>query len=118
MVSDFGIRTEQLAEHVWLISLTGEHDLSTAGALANEVAGVFARGSVAILDLTAASFIDSAVVSTIAAGSEQARQRSEDRLLVIAPPDSKPRRVLDVVNASSFADVFDDRRQAIVSATH
>jgi anti-anti-sigma factor len=110
-----GIRAERLAEHIWLITLRGEHDLATAARLRGALEDVFAAGSVAIVDLSASSFIDSQVIGVIAGAATRVEAEEEHGLVVVAPPGGEPRRVLDVVDLGRFVRVVDTREAALAA---
>jgi anti-anti-sigma factor len=116
MNSDSGISTRRVADHVWLVTAPGERDIADAIALRAEVDRVFASGSVLVFDLTDTTFIDSAVVGVIAYAAERADEHTEHRVVVVAPPDRQPRRVLDLVGAAGFAAIADDVQTAVGSA--
>jgi hypothetical protein len=56
----------QVDEHVHVISLKGEHDLTNVQELRDAIASAFQSGSTVILDLTDATLIDSMVLGAIA----------------------------------------------------
>jgi anti-anti-sigma factor len=117
MDSDSGIRTEQVAEHGWLISLSGEHDINTTPRLEASIGEAFAAGSVIAVDLTDTTFIESTTVGALVAAREHADHDRHDDLVVIAPPGTTSRRVLDLVGADTLFRIYDDRDSAITAIT-
>lgn len=53
------VRVAAVAKHVWLVSLSGEHDLTTADQVGAAINRVFDAGSSVVIDLSDATFIDS-----------------------------------------------------------
>jgi len=113
MENDSGIRTRRLGEHLWLVSLHGEHDMAGRDSLRRALAEVFAAGSKLVVDLTEATFIDSSVVSALLDAHEHALGHAAHDLAVIAAPGSPPRRVLDLTGVSSALSIYDDRLTAV-----
>lgn len=98
------VAVKRVGEHEWVVTPAGERDLADKAALEDAIAGVFAKGSIVVLDLSETTFIDSAVVSVVAASARRA-QDGGHRFVVSAPPGGQPRRVLDLVEAAAFVDV-------------
>jgi anti-anti-sigma regulatory factor len=113
MTGDSGISMQRVGEHVWVMTAPGERDLADASALRDEVDRVYAMGSTLVFDLSETTFIDSQIVSVIAHAAERSRQAPEHGLIVVAPPTSRPRRVLDMVGAAQFAWIVDDLQTAL-----
>jgi len=110
-----GIRTRRLGQHLWLISLYGEHDLAGDDDLRLAMAEVFAAGSTLVVDLTHATFVDTSVVSALLDAHEVATGEAGDELVVIARRGSPPRRVLDLAGVDSVIGVYDDRSAALAA---
>lgn len=117
MNSDCGIRTVKLAEHLWLISLSGEHDFATTPQLEATISDAFSAGSVIAIDLTDATFIESSTIGILVAAREQADHNPGDDLVVIAPPQTSVRRILDIVGGDNLFRVYDDRNTALTALT-
>jgi anti-anti-sigma factor len=110
------IRTEQVAEHALVITLNGELDLGSVTVLREAIEDALARVASVIVDLSAVAFIDSSIVSVIAVASgDVARREAGTQLVIISPPGSRPRRVLDLVRADGFVRLCDDRTMALDS---
>jgi anti-anti-sigma regulatory factor len=71
------IRTTRLGTGVWVASLIGEQDMSTAGVVENDLRAMSRTGTGIVLDLSEATFMDSTIISAILA------HRSEEFVLVI-----------------------------------
>ncbi len=98
----------RLGESLWLITLRGEHDLSTVPALRAAFARVEATGTTAIVDLTEITFIDTAVLGVLIVE----RGRGEN-LLLVARTGGEGRRLLDLVGLRSLFRVFETRDEAL-----
>jgi anti-anti-sigma factor len=82
---------------VWVVALRGEHDLSTAPDLRNELDNIYDAGSHVVVDLTGVGFIDSSILSVLIYGCERASEKHEHSFALVAPPDSPATRILDLV---------------------
>jgi anti-anti-sigma factor len=106
------IETRQLRSDVWLVVLHGEHDLGTRPGLADAIDHVKqTSGTTIIIDLAAAEFIDSTVVGAIFQA-----HRDGERVLLVAPANGVPRRVLDIVAIDEHMPVFESRDDAIAAS--
>src|SRR4051794_34160383 len=107
------VRVTEVAKHVWLVALLGEHDLSTADEVAAAISGVFNAGSNLVLDLSGATFIDSSVVTAELRAQERVNSHEEDELVVAAPTDSQVRRTLELVGISDVVRLCETRAAAM-----
>jgi|GraSoiStandDraft_5_1057265.scaffolds.fasta_scaffold132619_2 anti-anti-sigma factor len=99
--------TRQLGESLWLLTLRGEHDLSTVPDLEAAFARVEASGTTAVIDLTGVTFVDSSVIGLLI----REHKRGEN-LLVVAPSGCRVRRLLDLVALPSVLPIFETRDDA------
>lgn len=95
-----------------VVDVTGELDLSTVAHWEAEVEQAAERACTVVLDLTGLAFIDSAGVHSLFR-MLAALDRRAKRLVVVAPPDGAVRRLLDVLNLTALADVYDSRADAL-----
>jgi anti-sigma B factor antagonist len=107
------IEVSNIAPHVWVVAMHGEHDLSNTSQLDEAISAVFAAGSRMVIDLTAASFIDSTILSSLLRAREQANQQSSDDLVVVAPTGTMPRRVIEMIGLASRLPVYENREAAL-----
>jgi anti-anti-sigma factor len=96
---------------VSVVALHGEHDLSTADELRRVLADAAPR---TVVDLTAATFIDSSTLNAILHGRENG---AGPAIAVVAPVGGEPRRVLDLVHLGDIVRVFPIRELAIAALT-
>jgi anti-anti-sigma factor len=83
-----------------VLTLQGEHDLSTAARIRDELERVFNAGSAVVVDLSGVTFMDSSVLNAILYGSERAQQHEAHRFATVLPP---PVRALLAGSSSSPA---------------
>lgn len=110
---DSDVTVTLLDGSVWLVELTGDHDLSTAPAVDDALEELHRHGTDIVLDLTGTSFIDSSFVGTVAAHAG----RPGERLVLVAPAGSRARRLLDLVRLGSVIPIVDTRTEAVESLT-
>ncbi|HEU0192623.1 MAG TPA: STAS domain-containing protein [Gaiellales bacterium] len=96
-----------------VISLIGEHDLSTRTHLRLELDRLCERGSPVIVDLAAADFIDSTVLQTLISVGRLESPGSSPALVIVAAPATPPDRLLRLVNMSAVIPTFESRDQAV-----
>jgi len=84
---------------VWVVVVRGDHDLSTAPGLVNELDEAVDAGGPVVVDLAGVDFMDSAILRALLTAREQALARREGSFAVVAPPDGFPSRVLGHVGA-------------------
>jgi anti-anti-sigma factor len=100
-----------------VVEVVGELDLATVAHWEATV-GRAARGAdVVVLDVSRVEFLDSAGVHALfrMLTTLQARQK---RLVIVAPPDGRVRRLLEILDLPSLAWVCDSLDEAYVAAEH
>jgi anti-anti-sigma factor len=102
------VETERLSDSLCVLRLVGEHDLSTAPAVADAFRRIADGGTSVVVDLTDTSFIDSTVVGAIIGYADH-----DDTVLLVAPADGAARRVLDLVGVTPRLRTFDTRDEAL-----
>lgn len=70
-----GIVMERAAPGVGVVTMTGEHDLSSAPALERILGEAFEAGGAVAVDLLATTFIDSTVLRILICAREEATER-------------------------------------------
>jgi anti-anti-sigma factor len=109
------IEVSNVAQHVWVVAVHGEYDLSNATQLDDAISGVFAAGSRMVIDLSDASFIDSTILTGLLEAREKANQQSADDLVIVAPIGTMPRRVLDLTGVAAAVPTFESREAALAA---
>jgi anti-anti-sigma factor len=95
-------------DEVAVVVLAVEHDLATSPSLVATLEGTARPGSRVVVDLTAATFIDSTALRALLTGAQDA-----DRLAIVASTGASPRRLLDMTNISCLYPVVETREQAL-----
>lgn len=81
----------------WIVLVRGDHDLSTAPCLVDELEAAFDAGAPVVVDLAEVAFMDSAILNALLAARERALGRPDGSFALVAPPGSFPSRVLALV---------------------
>lgn len=99
-----------------VLTIMGEHDLSTAPDLRHRFEELLAKGEPVIVDLSPATFIDSSIIGVILA----ARRRAGAEGLGFAVSHSNGAdavgRVLDITGLRANLPVHDGREEAATAA--
>jgi anti-anti-sigma regulatory factor len=96
-----GIRVERVEGEGWLVSIRGEHDLTTAPMLSQTFEPLFASGAFVDADIREVTFLDSQTLGVFASAIERAATRAATDLrerfaLVVDVEQSHLRRVLEI----------------------
>ncbi len=87
-----------------VVSLCGEHDVGTSGAIAGALAPI--RGNV-LVDLSGCEFIDSSVITALI-DKFRALERDACRLELVVPPSvANVTRIIDVIGLRTLIAVHD-----------
>jgi anti-anti-sigma factor len=108
---DGSARASQLAEGIWLVTVHGEHDLSTQNQLALEIARVDLSRAV-LIDFSDADFIDSSILRVLVFTAEEADSRG-GIVLVVSPRSGHPYRVFEITSTSGVLNVYETRDEAL-----
>jgi anti-anti-sigma factor len=103
------IHVDRVGESVWIVAMTGEHDLATAPQLTEELARIAEHGTDVVVDLSDTTFVDSTIVGVLVRHQDQPRES----VAVIAPQGGVPRRVLDLIGARDLIPIFETRAAAL-----
>jgi anti-sigma B factor antagonist len=114
------VRTGELAlerkEDLAVLTISGEHDLSTAPNLRRRLNTLLDEGTATVIDLSPATFIDSSILGVILDG----RRRAEaDRIgFAVARSNGSEAvdRVLDVTGLRAELPVHAGRQEAMTAA--
>ena len=100
-----------------VVSLSGEHDVSTSRELDAALCNAIDTGSGVIVDLTAASYIDSSILGVLIRAHDVADALGKEGLAVVAPPSSAAARLFDLVGADETLAIFASGDQALATYT-
>lgn len=98
---DDGVQVERVEGEGWLVSIRGEHDLTTAPMLSQTFEPLFTSGTFVVADIREVTFLDSQTLGVFASAVERAAARAatdprERFALVVDVEQSHLRRVLDI----------------------
>lgn len=91
---------------VVVAAISGELDISNVADVGRSLTGISNVAAGLIVDLTALAYLDSTAISMLHDLARRLRQRSQ-QLIVVCPPDSPPRRVLELTALHSHTPVLD-----------
>jgi anti-anti-sigma factor len=102
------VETEQLGDSLWVLKLAGEHDLTTAPAVAGAFRLIGETGTTVVVDFAETSFIDSTVIGALIKYAD-----AGENLLLVAPITGTVRRLLDLVGVASRFQILETRAEAL-----
>jgi anti-sigma B factor antagonist len=105
------IDSARLDDSLWLIELHGEHDLSTAAELDAVLADVASSGTTVVVDLSAATFIDSSIISRLVRFHQ-----SGERLLLVTPHEHAITRIVEMFGLAALFPFFESQTAALIEA--
>lgn len=96
-----GVQVERVEGEGWLVSIRGEHDLTTAPMLSQTFEPLFASRAFVIADIRQVTFLDSQTLGVFASAIERAAAHAatdprERFALVVDVEQSHTRRVLEI----------------------
>jgi anti-anti-sigma factor len=101
---------------VSVMTLVGEHDVSTAPELDQRLAALQAGGRRVVVDLAGATFVDSSIIGTLINARRRADAGQAGFAVAAGDPDSVVRRALVIGGLLDTLGVFDTRGAAIAAA--
>ena len=109
---NFDIKTEQLADDAYVISLAGEVDLYTAPEFKQQLLEVIAQGArQVIVDFSSTTFIDSTTLGVLVGGVK--RLRSNDGQLSLVCSDRNITKIFEITGLDRVFTIYPDREQAV-----
>ncbi len=111
---NFDIRTEQLGDQAYVISLAGEVDLYTAPEFKQQLLEVIGQGaSEVIVDFTDTTFIDSTTLGVLVGGVK--RLRSNDGQLSLVCSDRNITKIFEITGLDRVFTIHASRDEAIAA---
>lgn len=99
---------------VAVVAIRGEHDLANADALRRELEGLRKQGRPFVVDLTDATFIDSAVLGVLIGEHDRAAERGLRAGFVVAEGSGHSvRKIIDLAGVRSVLPISDTRDAAL-----
>ena len=110
------IALERTDAGVAVLTISGEHDLSTAPGLGRRLKRLIGDNSPIVVDLSGATFIDSSILGAIL---DARRRAGSKRFAVVNGGDAEGvRRVLEVTGLQAALPVHEVRDQAVAAMTN
>jgi anti-sigma B factor antagonist len=98
------IDVERVDDSLAVVSVAGEHDLSSAPELREQLETLLAAGTAMVVDLTEATFVDSSVLAALIEASRNG-DGSGVGFSVVLPPDAAS-GVVKVIEVTGIANVL------------
>ena len=111
---NFDIKTEQLADRVYVVSLAGEVDLYTAPELKQQLLEVIGQGaSHVIVDFTNTTFIDSTTLGVLVGGVKRLRTNEGELALVCS--DRNIAKIFEITGLDRVFAIYETREEAVAA---
>lgn len=101
---------------VTVAAISGELDVSNAGEIAGAFADLSSVSIGLVVDLCRLAYLDSSGIAFLHDLALRLRQRWQ-RLIVVSPPSTPPRRVLELTALDSHTLILDELEPAIEALT-
>ena len=109
---DRGVTVTDLPGDRWLVSLAGEHDLSTAEGLRDSLWSIFRTGTTVVIDLTTTTFIDSSTLAVLIDADRYAHEHDCEQIGLVVAKDTPPERLFSLVGAHRIFATFATAEEA------
>jgi anti-sigma B factor antagonist len=106
------VAVEHYAPGLAVVSMRGEHDLSTAPELTQALEHAAAHSDV-LVDLSECSFIDSTVIGALVKTARAVHAHGEQFVLVIPPAQSLVARIAQMTQLAQIFPIHDTRSAAL-----
>ena len=104
-------------ETTWILSLHGEHDLSTRTPLIHAIDAALAHAAKVVIDLSQTVFLDSSIIGVLYSGWQRSPEQANRSFAVAATPGSEARQIIDLVALAVVVPVYDDLQAALAALT-
>jgi anti-sigma B factor antagonist len=117
-----GVRTGELAlerkdSALAVLTISGEHDLSTAPTLRRRLDALLEEGTATVVDLSPATFIDSSILGVILDGRRRAGEAKIGYAVARSDGSDAVDRVLEVTGLRAELPVHARREEAVTAAS-
>ncbi len=102
------------APHLAIVTLQGEHDISTSGPLEQALEQAAAHSNV-LVDLSLCTFVDSTVITVLIRTSESVTAGGEQLVLVIPPAQRAIARVAQMTGLGQLVPLYESREAALAA---
>src|SRR6184192_1174069 len=111
---NFDIKTEELADHAYLVALTGEVDLYTAPEFKKELLDLIAQGAKqVIVDFSETTFIDSTTLGVLVGGVK--RLRTNEGQLSLVCSDRNITKIFEITGLDRVFTIHGTRDEALAA---
>jgi anti-sigma B factor antagonist len=112
---NFDIKTEQLSQNAYVVSLAGEVDLYTAPEFKQQLLEVISHGAkTVIVDFTNTTFIDSTTLGVLVGGVK--RLRTNDGQLTLVCSDRNITKIFEITGLDRVFSIYPTREEAVAAA--
>ena len=109
---NFDIKTEQVGDDGYVISLAGEVDLYTAPEFKQQLLTVISQGGKnVVVDFTDTTFIDSTTLGVLVGGVK--RLRSNDGQLALVCADRNITKIFEITGLDRVFTIYPTRSEAV-----
>ena len=109
---NFDVKTEQLGDSSYVISLAGEVDLYTAPEFKQQLLDVIGRGARhVVVDFSDTTFIDSTTLGVLVGGVK--RLRSNDGQLSLVCSDRNITKIFEITGLDRVFTIYSSRDEAV-----
>jgi len=109
---NFDIKTEELGDSSYVISLAGEVDLYTAPEFKQQLLEVIAQGARhVVVDFSDTTFIDSTTLGVLVGGVK--RLRTNDGQLSLVCSDRNITKIFEITGLDRFFTIYPSRDEAL-----
>src|ERR1700761_7408396 len=109
---NFDIKTEQLSDNAYVISLAGEVDLYTAPEFKEQLLEVITQGAQhVVVDFTNTTFIDSTTLGVLVGGVK--RLRTNDGELSLVCSDRNITKIFEITGLDKVFTIYPTREEAV-----
>ena len=109
---NFDIKTEQLSEHKYVISLAGEVDLYTAPEFKQQLLEVIGQGGKeVVVDFTDTTFIDSTTLGVLVGGVKRLRPNGGQLALIC--DDRNITKIFEITGLDRVFTIYPTREDAV-----
>ena len=110
------IALERTEAGLTVLSISGEHDLSTAPELRRRFSSLIAEGQPLVVDLASATFVDSSILGAILAARRGADEAGLGFAVAHPGKDDAVGRVLEITGLRTELPVHAGRDEALAAA--
>lgn len=107
------ITVDRAGPALWIVALAGEHDVSTAPHLEDELAAIFAQGTAIIVDLSSVTFMDSSILRHLIVAQRQVDSNANEQMAIVAPSAGLAARLIEMVNVGGMFSLHETRAEAL-----